>query len=43
MAALAVSIAVNTALRRAACASVSGEPTGRQSDRSQSAASPSAR
>jgi hypothetical protein len=42
MAALAVSIAVNMAFRRAACVLVSGEPTGRQSERSQSAALPSA-
>jgi hypothetical protein len=42
IAVLAVSIAVNIARRWAACASVSGQPTGRQSERSQSAALPSA-
>jgi hypothetical protein len=43
IAALAVSIAVNMALRWVACVLVSGDPTGRQSERSQSAASLSAR
>jgi hypothetical protein len=40
---LPVSSAVNMVLRWTACVLVSGEPTGRQSERSQSAASLSAR